>query len=109
MIFILAVVLAVCITETYSFGENNLKFHNNQAILYWVLIIGEKILLSTVLAYRSDWSLYAALGIKFILVLYYCFANLYFERIQKIRSVFTHMLHLLLILAFTLNEKIFKP
>jgi hypothetical protein len=64
---------------------------------------------AAILGAKSSWGIYVVLGLKTVLVAYYIFADLYFEKIQKIRSVVTHSLHLLLILLVVLNEQWLKP
>ena len=86
-----------------------MKFHKDKAIWYWILMIGEKIMFAAILGVKSSWGMYGILGVKTVMVFYYGFADLFFEKIQKIRSVVTHILHLILILIFVLNEQCFKP
>ena len=80
-----------------------MKFHKDKAIVYWLLMFGEKIVFAAILGVKSSWGIYVVLGLKTVLMAYYIFVDLYFEKIQKIRSVITHGLHLLLILMLVLN------
>ena len=57
MVFLLAVILIVCAVEMHSFGENHLKFNKGQALEYWLLLIGEKIVFSAILGSKSFWNL----------------------------------------------------
>ncbi len=71
-------------------------------------MIGEKIVFSAILGTKSFWNLEAILVLKFFLLTYYCCSRMYFDHLQKVRSVVTHFLHFMLIFAVIINEHIFK-
>lgn len=72
-------------------------------------MIGEKIVFAAFLGSKQFWSLEIILVLKFNLILYYCCTRLYFETIQKVRSIATHIIHFLLIFLVILHEHIFRP
>ena len=108
MIIFLALICILFSMRSLSFGENLLKFNKGQVFEYWVLMIAEKIVFSTILGTKSFWGLEAILILKFFLLTYYCCSRLYFEELQKVRSIVTHFLHFMLIFAVILSEHIFK-
>jgi hypothetical protein len=110
-LFVLVLAVLTISVENDSFGENQLKFHQNRAATYWALVLFERIAFSALLALstRYEICIFILLGIKLIILFIHMCSNLYFERIQKIRSVVTHFLHFLLILLFVLNHIILEP
>ena len=101
--FVLAIALTVIALESSGFGENHLKFHKNKAVIFWLLMFAEKMVIASLLGTGNSWAMYAVVGVKAILVIFYCKASLFFEPIQKARSVTMHIIHLLLMTIFVVN------
>jgi hypothetical protein len=104
--FVLVLIILTISVENTSFGENQLKFHENKAAIYWALVFFERTILAVLLALSKKYwiCILVLLGVKFVILCIHMCSKLYFQPIQKVRSAFTHLLHFLLILLFVINE-----
>ncbi len=110
-LFVFVLIMLTISVENTSFGENQLKFHENKAAIYWALVLFEKTIFAVLLALSTKYwiCILVLLGVKFVILCIHMFSKMYFQPIQKIRSVFTHFLHFLLILLFVINQIFLKP
>ncbi len=110
-LFVLVLIMFMISVENTSFGENQLKFHENKAAIYWALVLFERTILAVLLALSTKYWIctLVLLGVKFVILCVHMCSRLYFQPIQKVRSVFTHLLHFLLILLFVINQTFLEP
>lgn len=97
--------LVFCSYQSSYFGENQLKFHRGKWMIYWIIVVLERIIFCSLIASKYEENLIAILAIKLIIIVYFMCSEIFYFKIQKRRNILIQVLHLLLIGVLLVSQK----